>query len=262
MEGDPDGTISLAGFLESLGKIRAALFYTARLGASPEASRSLQLQYRIVHLAHKSPFKVVLEASVLNGHDDPTSVGPEMVRNLSRLQNVSLKRPPPVTDMDALQAYRRIGDPVERYGTGKLMIQSGRSRVSITRDYVQNLDRVIGPDTKEGGSVTGWLLKVNLHDTSRFDVYPVIGPRKVTCRFGRSLREKVVRSVDKYVTVHGELRFKQWDRFPYAITAEDIEAHPPASDLPRLTDIRGMAPNATGSVRSEDFIESIREKAW
>jgi hypothetical protein len=262
MEGDPDGTISLAGFLDGLEKIRAALFYTARISADVEPGRPIQVRYKIIDLDHRSPFKVVLEASVMNGRADSTSIGLEMVRNLSRLTKVSPKGAPPIRDIDALQAYRRIGDPVERHMTGKLMIQSGRSRVQITHDYVRKLDHVIGPDTTERGSVTGWLLKVNLHNTSRFDIYPTVGPKRVACRFGRALREKVLNSVGKYVTVYGELRFKQWDNFPYAIRADDIVAHPPASELPRLTDLRGMAPNATGELRSEDFIDSLRQEDW
>ena len=84
----------------------------------------------------------------------------------------------------------------------------------------------------------------------------------MACRFTRSLRDKVVRAVGQYVTVYGELRFKQWDNFPYAIVAEDLEPHPPASELPRLADLRGMAPNATGDLASEDFVDRLRENNW
>src|SRR5207249_8573326 len=118
-----------AGFLDGLEKIRAALFYTARIGADIEPGRPIQLRYRIIDLAHRSPFKVVLEASVVNGRADSTSVGLEMVRNLSRLTRASPNAAPPIRDIDALQAYRRIGEPFERHMTGKLLIQSGRSRV-------------------------------------------------------------------------------------------------------------------------------------
>jgi hypothetical protein len=134
--------------------------------------------------------------------------------------------------------------------------------VPITPTYVEKLDRVIGEDTKEQGSVTGWLWKVNLHNTSRFDIYPTVGPKKVACRFPRHLREKVILGLAKYVTVFGELRLKQWADFPHAIVADDIDIHPDPSELPRLSDLHGMAPNATGGLSSEDFIESVREKSW
>ena len=62
----------------------------------------------------------------------------------------------PATAMTGRQESKAIGEPFERHMTGKLLIQSGRSRVQINDEYVRKLDHVIGPDTTERGSVTGW----------------------------------------------------------------------------------------------------------
>ena len=37
-----------------------------------------------------------------------------------------------------------------------------------------------------------------------------------------------------------------------------IEIYPPEDELPTIFDLRGIAPNATGDRKSEDFIRDLR----
>jgi hypothetical protein len=113
------------------------------------------------------------------------------------------------------------------------------------------------------GSICGTLEKLNLHNTTRFDIFPPIGPKQVSCDFGPSLRADVIKSVDQYVQVSGKLRYKRLENFPYAINAEKIEPLPAENDLPTLLDLRGMAPELTDDKDVSQFLEEIRDgESW
>ena len=100
--------------------------------------------------------------------------------------------------------------------------------------------------------------KLNLHNATRFDVFPLIGPKQVACEFPPSLRQAVISAVDKYVCVFGKLRYKRLENFPYAINAEGLEVLP-QEDLPTLFDIKGMAPGLTGGRSTAEFLKEIRD---
>ena len=90
-------------------------------------------------------------------------------------------------------------------------------------------------------------------------IYPVIGPRRVTCQFPDSLRKHVIGALDGYVTLFGRLKTKTWNRFPHAVEVEALELHPSVDDLPKLRDLSGMAPDLTHGLSTEDFLARVRD---
>jgi hypothetical protein len=62
----------------------------------------------------------------------------------------------------------------------------------------------------------------------------------------------------RYVEVGGSLRQKKAARYPYAIDVEHIEVFPQEKELPKLIDLLGIAPDATGELTSEEFVWSVR----
>jgi hypothetical protein len=102
------------------------------------------------------------------------------------------------------------------------------------------VEKIIGPDQVVEGSITGVLLAINLHNTTRFEIYPAVGPAKVSCSFPPELRKRVIDGIDHNVRVVGRLRYKHWAPFPHAITAEDIDVYPPADTLPTLESLYGL----------------------
>lgn len=257
---DPDGTLAWSAFLTFLERLRSSLYYTARNPDDPTAD--LKVRVRLLDLEHEKNKKFSVTADVLasNGHL-VTAPGSDLVANLGRFRTVRMKEGPPVRDMDVLHSYQRLVEPVQKQIARQVTIAAGGRRVSITKPFVERLSRVIGPDRRERGSVRGRLLRVNLYRAKRFDIFPSVGPRRIAATFSGGQQEaQVIAAVGKYVIVEGSLRFKQWDLVPYAI--EDvtrIEAYDQAS-LPTLDDLRGMAPEALGSMTSEEFLDSLREK--
>jgi len=258
---DADGTLSLAGFLAELDRLRAALYYTARDPEEPDAH--LRVRVRVVDLTHDKAFGVVAAATVSNGHPVNAPIAKQLVANLAEFRTSRPTAGPPIRlrDMDVLRAYQRLVEPVQKEITQQFTIAAGGRRVSITKGYVDRLAQVIGPDRRERGSVSGHLLRVNLYRTHRFDIFPSVGPRRIACLFKEAQRKAVIDAVGQYVTVEGTLKFKQWSDVPYAIDVERITAHEQAQ-LPTMADLRGMAPNALRSMTSEEFIDSSREDDW
>lgn len=120
----------------------------------------------------------------------------------------------------------------------------------------------VGPDQLEVGSITGMLEAINLHNTLRCNIYPIIGPKRVSCAFDDELKARVIEGLGRYVRVVGTMSYKQWSNYPHSINATEIEVLPHDADLPTLSDLRGLAPDATGEMSSEEFLDALRDGDW
>jgi hypothetical protein len=269
---EDDWHVTLSAFLTQLEAIKAALKQTERLVSGEEEP---SVYYRIVDLHHSSPATVVLEAVSLATRperiphprkrrvqkpDYSHAIVAEFFTSLKDIREK--KKAPRRADLQALEAYRNLAAPLEKNASGLKIINSDTS-VDIDRNFRSAIDEIIGPDELVEGTISGMLERINLHNAARFDIFPVIGPKQVTCDFKPSLRTAAVKAVDQHVLVTGKLRYKRLDNFPYAINAENIEILPLESDLPTLFDIEGMAPDLTEGKNSIDFLEEIRNaEGW
>lgn len=121
----------------------------------------------------------------------------------------------------------------------------------------------LGPDEVTQGSISGMLELINIHASANtFRIYPIVGPKKVDCHFNKDKLDKAISGINHYVDVSGSLRRKSKDKFPYAMDVIEIEIYPDERELPSIFDLRGIAPNATGDIKSEDFVRRIRDEAW
>lgn len=256
LQGSPEdqGHIRLSEFVSQLEAIRTALKNTERIIAGTDEA---SVYYRVVDLRHDSPATVVLEAVPML--DATAAYGSEVVREFITSLRVIRddRRPPRNVDLQALQAYRDLATVSEKY-ISELKIRDTDNEVTIDSTFRVAVDELIGPDEIARGSISGMLEKINLHNTTRFDIFPTVGPKHVACDFAPELREDVIRALAKYVTVNGTLRYKRLGPFPYAINVLAIEIHPPDAELPSLFDIHGIAPDATGELSADEFVESIR----
>ena len=93
--------------------------------------------------------------------------------------------------------------------------------VGLSADLARQIERIVGPDYREYGSVSGMLDAVNLHGKRRyFDLYPIVGLRKVQCFFTPSLQGEIgeaIKREERYVTVEGRVRFKAQSFHPHAV---------------------------------------------
>jgi len=131
--------------------------------------------------------------------------------------------------------------------------------LNITKEFKAKLDLILAPEEKTKGFLRGMLEYINIHQGKNvFRIYPDVGPIKVTCHFPPELTNNAIMAVGKYVEVKGELRYRAVAKYAHEIIVEEIEIFPSEEELPSLYDLRGIAPNLTGKLSSEEFVRKIR----
>jgi hypothetical protein len=253
-----EGDVRLSDFIEQLNAVRDALRETQHALYGRDAP---EVEFRIVDLSHASPSTIYMRPIGTRAQRIRAArIGGALVVGLAAV--AAGKKPPPHTDLATLEAYREIARPLHRH-IQRIELETEKKRVaSIDRSFQETVDELIGPDVRMPGSVTGFLERVNLHNAHKFDIFPAVGPRRVRCSFDEALLEKVRSGLKRHVTVCGSLRYKTWDKFPYAIDARKIDVHEADSELPSIYDLHGIAPDATGELSSEHFVRMIRETNW
>lgn len=254
VEGDTRdrGHVRLSDFLNQLNAVKAALRQTERIIGGEDAG----VYYRIVDVSHRSPLTVVLEGVA----EKDTSAPPPVVLNTFIGTLSAIRRRgtiPQGFDYLAAESYREIVAPQHKH-VRSLVIANTRKRVRVDARYEERIKTAIGPDEYAEGSVTGTLDTVKLHNTTAFEIFPTIGPKKIACYFPPQLKQSVKEGLDRYVRVYGRLRYKHWDKFPYAIDVHEIEIYPPEEELPTLTELRGIAPQLTGGLEPREFLDKVR----
>jgi hypothetical protein len=262
---EDDWHVTLSAFLYQLEAVKAALKQTERLVSGDEEP---SVYYRIVDLSHASPATVVLEAVAMPQAPQALKKkrrtqrvdysGATVTQFFSSLKQIRQKQAPPRADLQALESYRNLTASLNKKVSHIQIINSEES-IDIDKAFQSSIDEIIGPDELVEGTVYGTLERINLHNTTRFDIFPTIGPKQVVCDFKPDMKEGAIRAIDHYVCVGGNLRYKRLENFPYAINVESIEVLPPEGELPSLFDIKGMAPNLTGGKSTPEFLEGIRD---
>jgi hypothetical protein len=246
----------LDDFVEEMQKLKTALRETERLVSGREPT----LYFRIRRLQKSSPVQVTLEA-VSEAEDDRGE--PKFANYVVRSFTTNLrvidrrKRLPQKIEYPVIQAYKELTAPAEQHRL-EVEIAAGNRKVVLNRQFRETLDRLIGSDEYGYGALSGRIEAMNLHGKRRFWLYPVVGPSRVSGTFPPMQRGRFTAAFDKYVTVYGRLRYKTWDKYPYAIAADDIRTHD--QEGPRLIDLKGVAPGATGEVGSREFIDRLHDE--
>ena len=249
---DDKGDVRLSDFTDQLNLIRKALFERERLIAGVNAP---QIDYKVVDL-HHSEATIVIEPIPFNGSsayvDKIVSGFSEELRSIKKKAKLTDE-----PDVERLKAYQKIGHRPDNK-ISKVRIAVDRKPVTIDESFRENVERILGPDEFIQGTISGMLDAINFHNTNRFTLYPPIGPQKVSGTFDLDIRPKVKEAVGNFVTVVGQLRYKQWAAFPHGVLAEDIDIHEPDSSLPTLSELRGSFAGALGNKTSLEFVEDIR----
>lgn len=258
IEGDKrdGGHVRLNDFLRQLDSVRNALRHTTTLVTTGEREA---VYYRIVDARHQSPLAVTLEAVAERSPELPAKVVEKFFRSVEEIrERGSLPRD---FDYQTAEAYRQIISPQKRHVSNLTLGNTGR-KVAIDSQYQQRIAKAIGPDEFAEGSIAGTLDTVKLHNVTTFEVFPVIGPKRVVCHFQPSMKEDVKQALERYVCVYGRLRYKHWDPFPHAIDAVRVDVYPDEEELPRLSEMRGAFPGLTRGVQSVEFVDRVRNETW
>ena len=252
--------VRLDDFIEQLKDVKKALLENELAVTRKDAPT---LDYKVVDLRHSSPATVVLEPVPISG--ELTRVDPNLVSQVvggfaTELRSIKrrgkLLREP---ELGRLLAYQKLGVR-ENNRITKVKISVGRDRVTIDDVFKRKLDAILGPDEFAEGTISGMLEAVNFHNTNKFQLYPVIGPKRVNGTFSNSLRPSIKEAIGCFVTVQGKLRYKAWSQYPHGLVAESVDIHEPDSELPSLTELRGAFSGSLGQLNSIEFVEQLRNE--
>jgi hypothetical protein len=253
----PLGTKQMVGFdtfIAELQAVHGALVRTDKLVSDGRATT----RYEIVDLSMNSPARVVLGPQPIDRKNDVRRHVLESF--IGGLGEIREGRAPAQFDRPMLEKIREISSSV-RKRRARSQIEYKDKVVEINHIFERRIVAILEQTEEMFGSVEGKLEALNLHNKHNvFAVYPIAGAKKVNCHFDEEKREVVKAAIDKFVIVTGMAQYQYRDRFPYKIEVRDIEAIDGVGDaVPRMEELRGIAPDATGDLDSVEFVRQIRD---
>ncbi|MFH2101787.1 MAG: hypothetical protein ABIJ39_00315 [Chloroflexota bacterium] len=246
--------VLLKDFLQELGHLLNLLNETDR---HISARKGLTTYYRVVDLRHSSPATIVLEALPIDPQYDSShqiiSLFFDIITQIKQEGRISK----PVSST-ILTSLREMALPIGRT-LSLITVQSNGNQVEIDKTFGGKVIDLLKPEQTFPGSVRGMLEAINVHkDANVLRMYPDVGPSKITCYFPSDLQEIAISGVGKFVEVRGTLKYRANSQYAEEIKVDYIDIFPDEDDLPSLLDLRGIAPDATGELLSEDFIRELR----
>jgi hypothetical protein len=246
--------VRLQEFVIQLDALRKALWNTERLVSRTERTA---LYYRIVDLRHSSPAVILLEATPYRRQYDVSAQVIHKLFNgllrIARTGQISADY-----DTETLLSYKELASTLHRHVT-QIKLSSDEYEVDVTTELERNIDRILGSDILLEGSIAGKLEVINIHNKiNRFHIFPSVGPVKVICHFPDQMLHQAIKAVGHYVSVTGQTKIRRGDFFPHEIEVFSMETYPDEEELPTLSSLRGIAPDATGGMDSVAFINAIR----
>lgn len=250
-----EGQVRVEDFVAQIDAFFEALRQTDRIVSKKDKPTVL---YRIVDLSHRSPSKVTLAAfpiDIAEDYSDET-----VKRFLAALEDIGKKDEAPADfDYEALEAYKEIAKKIDK-GLTQLTVSSNGYRCDITQDYPSRIQLIQGSDEVARGSMSGRIEAISFHTPPyRFTLYPIVGPQRVRCNFPTKKKSDAISAIDKYVIVYGTIKYRHKSIYPYEIDVEHIEIPPPEETLPRLSELKGIAPDLTQGLTPEEYVRRNRD---
>ena len=222
------------------------------------SSGSRSTDWKVVDLSHSSPATVVLEPTRLAERPDHRAL---VVQQFKATTSAVLRgEVPQDIDMDVLEELRKLTANVRRK-FASISIGFDNERLDITPAFASTIEAHLANTEACEGTVWGALDTLNVHaDANVFYIYPEVGRDKIKCKFQEGLLEKARKAIKRRVEVIGTLRFRPTARYPFEVAVRDIDIFPAEADLPLLSSLRGLAPDATDGLKSEDFVRRQRDE--
>ncbi|MDQ3985033.1 MAG: hypothetical protein M3280_00820, partial [Actinomycetota bacterium] len=128
----------------------------------------------------------------------------------------------------------------------------------VTEQAAVNVTKALAPATTGIGSVTGSLEVISLRGSPHVNVYDSLTHRAVRCKFAEEDLDRIKEAFGSRVTVSGIIyRNKQG----HAVRMEKTQVNPapPEEKLPKSRDLKGLVPDFTGEMTTEEYIRELRD---
>lgn len=167
-----------------------------------------------------------------------------------------------ILDLNNLENYKKIAQfSVKKNDRYKTTIISNNNKTILDSIVIDNINRFINAQEECLISYEGELEQINLHnEINYFYIYPYAGADKIKCRFPPELYNEAIDSIGRKICVTGDATYNKNSSFPSIINVKEIDLYPIESALPDWDDLKGIAPDATGELLSEEFIRNLRNE--
>lgn len=257
IEGLPekDGKVVLSTLMSEIQSLSAVLSRLDREAGDGKSGSA----FEVVEMSYASPYRIAVEPRPI-----PNAVftGQIVVASLVDVSAALLaKGTLDQFDSDVLEPIRALAKPVGKV-VKNVTLRIGDTILEMNARIVARIDEALAVEDECEGFIEGMLEQINLHGgANTFHIFPEIGPKKVSCHFASALIDDAVAAVGRRVEVSGTLKYRAGASLPHEISVTGVEAYPPDADLADWEDLRGRAPDATGTLSSEAFIREQRD-AW
>jgi len=249
-----NGLVRLSEFIEFIQSIKASL---RGLDVSVSGKGRPSVYYRITGLKPSSASVTIEEVPIEKRPSTGNGIIPILVDAMDEIQSKGTL--PSLLDIHILEAFKGLTKHLNKNITGIEITANGK-QLEITNQLNAGIDKILGTNITTRGSVSGYLEAINVHSGNKFFIYPIVGAKKVECVFEHSLIERIKEGIERYINVVGVLYCRSKEPYPHKIKVEDIEIYPSEDDLPKLMDLKGIAPNLTGGIDSVNYIRKIRDE--
>lgn len=237
-------------FSELVNQLRAINDTLTQLDHRFTKSGKPSVYYRIVGVSLSSPTTFEIAATPLEPEIDyGNDVFDTFVSGWKQIQAGKI---PEDFEAGLVENFRRIAPPPKGH-IDVVVFKVADNRVEIHKGSGEKVGQLIEGDKEILGTVSGLLEELNVHGVKKFKIYPPVGPTSIQCVFPDKLKKKVYSAIEKNVTVKGKLKYEAGSKFPNIVLAEDIEIHKSDEQLPKLSDLRGIAPDATEGLPDDEW---------
>jgi hypothetical protein len=254
------GDVRLDALVDQLDSLRKALTYAEQHAAIGGKRRALY--YRVVDLHHSYP-TFEIEPVAVDPHEDRS--GATILEFDARLRQIQAGKIAEDISVEELEAYGDIGPKAERHISRVNLrfdapaILKAAEPFQMTNAFEQKVAELIGPEEVAWGTMTGFLDAINLHERNVFYLWPRVGPTRLHCTFDRTLRDDVKQAIDHYVQVAGRIHYRRRSHFAHRMTAVHSVERVDLSGGIKLSDVKGIAPLATGGMETREFVDTYDE---
>jgi len=246
---EDDGYVNFTDFREFCDAVALCLRRTEAI----VSSRRGRIRYRIVGLEVASAAVTLEAVKPKQGRDNRKQVIGLFQRTVIAIQRG--RRVDSRVSSSDLQLFKKLVAPLTKTAQ-ELWV----GEQQLTVDYLANVDKLLNSLMPSQGAIRGRLEKLNVHNRLEFVLFPPIARHAITCAFPEHLVDDVRQAIKRSVTVKGTLYFQAGRAYPDRVRVDSIEIHPYDENLPRLIDLRGMAPGCTGGLSAVDFTQAARNE--
>lgn len=252
---DKNGDVDLDVCIQQLSNLEKAIRKTAS-----KISKKNPVKLKLVRASKNSPFNATIEMSC-SDYGKEQILYDNFSQDLKRIGSGKISESHSL-EFDILENYKKIAKyAVRKTDRYKTTIIANNEEVLLDENFIKNIDQFVSQSDECVVSYEGELEQINLHnEVNYFYIYPYTSPDKIKCNFPSDLYNEAIDGIGRKVCVSGRAIYNKNQNFPYLIEVKNIDLYPAEQDLPDWKDLFGIAPEATGSLLSEEFIRNLRNE--